>query len=157
MKNATKITAGVAVAVIVAGAVDITAGIVFLIAAPLLVSTFLAGLSYIKDTPVKQRPPYERRLKCMYEHTTGKWYWDFSDKPETFGKPGIFIEGDGPLLKVQVGDLQLMANAPEMHEMLWKVSEELGKVLTQGTITKDLPILAQEISSLLKKINVERM
>ena len=67
MKNVTKITVCVAVTVIVAGAACIADDIVFLIAAPLIICTFLAGVFYVRDTPAKQRPPYERRLKCMMD------------------------------------------------------------------------------------------
>ena len=92
----------------------------------------------------------------MFKRTKGKWYWDFSKDPETLGKPGIFVEGEGPLLHVQVGDLQLMANAPEMYELLHEVSDELDNVFIFGTITKRLPAIAEKITALLKEINVER-
>ena len=92
----------------------------------------------------------------MFKRTHGKWSWDFSDDPETLGKPGIFVDGDKPLQRVQIGDLQLMANAPEMYELLWKVADELDNVLIFGTVTKGLPALADKISALLKEINVER-
>ena len=29
----------------------------------------------------------------MFKRTKGKWSWDFSQDPETLGKPGIFVEG----------------------------------------------------------------
>ena len=92
----------------------------------------------------------------MFKRTAGKWSWDFSNDPETLGKPGIFVDDDTPLLKVQVGDLQLMANAPEMYELLWEVSDELDNVFSFGAITKNLPALAEKITNLLKEINVER-
>ena len=92
----------------------------------------------------------------MFKRTKGKWSWDFSHDPETFDKPGIFIDGDKPLLRVEVGDLQLMANAPEMYELLWKISDELDNVLIFGTVTKGLPALAEKITALLREINVER-
>ena len=55
MKNVTKITVCVAVTVIVAGAACIADDIVFLIAAPLIICTFLAGVFYVRDTPAIQR------------------------------------------------------------------------------------------------------
>ena len=91
----------------------------------------------------------------MFKRTKGEWYWDFSKDPETLGKPGIFVEGEGPLLHVQVGDLQLMANAPNMYELLHEVSDELDNVLSLKTITKGLPALAEKITALLQEINVE--
>ena len=54
----------------------------------------------------------------MLKRTPSKWTWDFSKDPETYGKPGIFVEGEGKPLTPMMGDLQLMAYAPEMHEML---------------------------------------
>ena len=92
----------------------------------------------------------------MFKRTKGKWSWDFSHDPETRGKPVIVVEDDEPLLQVQVGDLQLMANAPEMYELLWEVADELDNVLIFGTVTKGLPALADKITALLKEINVER-
>ena len=92
----------------------------------------------------------------MFKRTKGNWCWDFSREPETLGKPGIFVDGDKPLLQVQVGDLQLMANAPQMYELLWQVSDELDNVFIFGAVTKGLPALADKISALLKEINVER-
>ncbi len=92
----------------------------------------------------------------MFKRTSGNWYWDFSDNPETLGKPGIFVEGEGELRRVEIGDLQLMANAPEMYELLWEISDEIDNVLIFGTVTKGLPALAEKITTLLKEINVER-
>lgn len=92
----------------------------------------------------------------MFKRTKGKWSWNFSQDPETHGKPGIFVDGDKPLLRVEVGDLQLMANAPEMYELLWEISDEIDNVLIFGTVTKGLPALAEKITTLLKEINVER-
>ena len=92
----------------------------------------------------------------MFKRTKGKWSWNFSHDPETLGKPGIFVDDDKPLLCVEVGDLQLMANAPEMYELLWEISDEIENVLIFGTVTKGLPALAEKITTLLKEINVER-
>lgn len=92
----------------------------------------------------------------MFKCTHGKWYWDFSDNPATLGKPGIFVEGEGELQRVEVGDLQLMANAPEMYNLLWEILDEIDNALILKNITKNLPVLAQKILILLKEINVER-
>lgn len=92
----------------------------------------------------------------MFKRTQGKWYWDFSDNPATLGKPGIFVEGEGELQRVEVGDLQLMANAPEMYNLLWEILDEIDNALILKNITKNLPVLAQKILILLKEINVER-
>lgn len=61
----------------------------------------------------------------MFKRTPGKWKWDFSREPDTFGKPGIFAEGDDSIISPTIGDMELMANAPEMHELLWRVADSL--------------------------------
>lgn len=92
----------------------------------------------------------------MLKRTPGKWKWNFSRDPETYGKPGIFVEGEGGPLAVMLGDLVLMENAPEMYEMLWQVSDELDKALKQGVITEGIHEIIRRISALLNDINVER-
>ena len=61
----------------------------------------------------------------MLKRTPGKWIWGLSQEPETLGKPGIFVEGEGPELTPMIGDMVLMAAAPEMYELLWRVAEIL--------------------------------
>ena len=96
----------------------------------------------------------------MLKRTPGKWRWDFSKAPETYGKPGIFIEGDeGEPLTPTMGDLELMAHAPEMHEALWKILDSLTKGLNTGAFPKDKSLvygIMKRITALLKEINVER-
>ena len=95
----------------------------------------------------------------MLKRTPGKWKWDFSKDPETFGKPGIFVEGKGELSSVQLGDLVLMAHAPEMYETLWEVVDSFNSALNKGFLQKDkkdIIYIAEKISILLRNINVER-
>lgn len=92
----------------------------------------------------------------MLKRTPGKWLWAFSKAPETYGKPGIFVEGEGEPLTPQIGDLLLMANAPEMYEMLWHVADELDEAVSQGVITPGIHTVIKKMYTLLKEINVER-
>ena len=86
----------------------------------------------------------------MLKRTPGKWRWALSPDPDKFGMAGIFVEGtDGPPLTPKVGDLQLMAHAPEMHELLYEVADEIGKAI-------GLEAVSQKIFALLEDINVER-
>ncbi|MBQ7594673.1 MAG: hypothetical protein IJU48_10015 [Synergistaceae bacterium] len=92
----------------------------------------------------------------MLKRTPGKWTWNFSFTPENYGKPGIFVEGEGKPLTPMIGALQLMAYAPEMHEMLCEVIDELDEALTQGVITAGIHKIARKIVTLLEEIKVER-
>ena len=96
----------------------------------------------------------------MLKRTPGKWTWGFSKDPETYGKPGIFIEGDeGEPLTPTIGDLELMAHAPEMYEALWMISNSLTRGLNTGAFPKDKSLvygIMKGITALLKEINVER-
>ena len=62
----------------------------------------------------------------------------------------------GEPLTPTVGDLQLITNAPEMHELLHEVLDVLEEALTQGVITKGIYMIARKIAALLLEINVER-
>ena len=64
----------------------------------------------------------------MLERTPGKWKWGFLK-----AQPGIFVDGEG--------DLELMAHAPEMYEMLWRVMDKFPD---------------DAVAQLLKEINVKR-
>lgn len=93
----------------------------------------------------------------MLKRTPGKWVWALSPEPEKFGRAGIFVEGeDGPPLTPKVGDMQLMSYAPEMHEMLCQISDELDEALSQGVITEGIREIVGKLADLLKEINVER-
>ena len=95
----------------------------------------------------------------MCKRTPGKWTWDFSKDPETYGKPGIFVEGEGDPLTPMIGDLELMAHAPEMYEMLWKIIDCLNRGLTKGFFRKEENLvhgIIERVMPLLKDINVER-
>ena len=92
----------------------------------------------------------------MLKRTPGKWSWSFSQDPETRGKPGIFVEGDGEPLIPQVGDLELMAHAPEMYELLCEVSDELGEAVHQGVITEGVYKIIRKVLALVSELGIER-
>ena len=62
----------------------------------------------------------------------------------------------GEPLTPTVGDFQLVTNAPEMHELLHEVSDEIEEALHQGVITAGIYKIQRKIIALLKEINVER-
>lgn len=93
----------------------------------------------------------------MLKRTPGKWIWAFSKDPDTRGKPAIFVEGaDGEPLTPTIGDLELMAHAPEMHEMLYKVEEELARAIAYRNLTQGIYDVSEQVSRLLGDINVKR-
>ncbi|MBQ7732493.1 MAG: hypothetical protein IJT58_00550 [Synergistaceae bacterium] len=78
----------------------------------------------------------------MLKYTHGKWSWRFIDG----SKPVITIDdGNNEINSLQLGDMKLIENAPDMFELLWRIS--------------DLEIsgrLIDDVRDLLRHINVER-
>ena len=103
----------------------------------------------------------------MLKRTPGKWDWTIVDGKDGTLKTVIVVreENDENMtfdfaaaepLKPTTGDLQLVAHAPEMHELLHETLDELDGALVQGVITAGIYKVARKIVALLQEINVER-
>ncbi len=102
----------------------------------------------------------------MLKRTPGKWDWTYLDgkggtlkmvivvKEET--DDNLTFEFAGEPLTSTVGDLQLVTNAPEMHEFIHEVVDEIDGALSQGVITEGIHKLRRKASALLAERNVER-
>lgn len=102
----------------------------------------------------------------MLKRTPGKWGWTIVNgkgntlkmvivvKEET--DDNLTFEFAGEPLTPTVGDLQLVTNAPEMHEFIHEVVDEIDEALSQGVITEGIHKLRRKASALLAEINVER-
>ena len=102
----------------------------------------------------------------MLKRTPGKWKWIVVPEGEGI-KAVIVVEDENDdntpgmeeglkRITPTVGDYQLATNAPEMHELLWQVSEEIDEALHQGVITEGIYRVSRKITALLAEINVER-
>ena len=101
----------------------------------------------------------------MLKRTPGKWSWIAIPEGGSMKMVTVVREENddnltfdfaGEPLTPTVGDLQLVTNAPEMHELLHEVLDELDEALTQEVITAGIYKVARKIVALLQEINVER-
>ena len=99
----------------------------------------------------------------MFKRTQGIWVWGLSKRPESLNQPGIFTTTDGVLSEQPeeitnptMGDLQLMANAPAMNELLWHTLDDLNHVTFLVPSEKIMGIteIYNNIGKLLATINV---
>lgn len=102
----------------------------------------------------------------MLKRTPGIWEWVITRGKDNTLKMVIIVKEEeddnlkldfaGEPLKPTVGDLQLVTNAPEMHELLYEVNDEIEEALHQGVLTEGIYKIRRKITALLAEINVER-
>lgn len=101
----------------------------------------------------------------MLKRTPGKWNWTIVSGKDNTLKMAIVVNEesedglfnfDAPL-NPTVGDLQLVTNAPEMHELIHEFVDEIDDAISQGGVfTEGLHKMRRKASALLAEINVER-
>ena len=103
----------------------------------------------------------------MLKRTPGIWDWIITSGKDNRLKMVIVVKEeesdnltfdfDGEPLNPTVGDLQLVTNAPEMHELIHEFIDEIDYAISQGAVfTEGLHKMRRKASALLQEINVER-
>lgn len=102
----------------------------------------------------------------MLKRTPGKWSYGIIEKGNNLieaivvkngnDRNGTFEFVNQPLIPT-LGDFHLTANAPDMHELIHEVVDEIDAALPQGGVfTQGLRKIRRKASALLEEINVER-
>ncbi len=109
----------------------------------------------------------------MLKRTPGKWSYAIIEKGNNLieaivvkngnDRNGTFEFVNQPLIPT-LGDFHLTANAPDMHELIHEVVDEIDAVVDEidaalpqgGVFTQGLRKIRRKASALLEEINVER-
>lgn len=94
----------------------------------------------------------------MLKRTPGSWRWKikfYTDEKYKNQLIAILNENtDDP--HIVCGDISLMRYVAEMHDLLYEVKDELDKAISDKRSTTGIETLLEDVSYLLKAIDVER-